>query len=108
MLLAYKIWTVTRKSAQYSSNNFLTPVLRVIIESGAIYSMTITTALITFAIKSNGVYVVLDMVSLAPPLLLFCRRPHIELPYPRPCLPFPASSLPRPRIHFPDAERPSQ
>ncbi|KAI0702357.1 hypothetical protein C8T65DRAFT_579278 [Cerioporus squamosus] len=63
LLLAYKIYTVTRKSAQFSSSNFLTPVLRVIIESGAIYSMTITTALITFVIKSNGVYVVLDIIS---------------------------------------------
>ncbi|KAI0643304.1 hypothetical protein C8Q79DRAFT_1012601 [Trametes meyenii] len=62
-LLAGRIWTVTRRSAQYRSSNFLSPVLRVIIESGAIYSMTITAALISFVVKSNGVYVILDMIS---------------------------------------------
>ncbi|TBU45887.1 hypothetical protein BD309DRAFT_955294 [Dichomitus squalens] len=62
-LLAFKIWTVTRRSAQYRSSSFLTPVLWVIIESGAIYSMTITAALISFVVKSNGVYVLLDMIS---------------------------------------------
>ncbi|KAI0739381.1 hypothetical protein C8Q80DRAFT_1111581 [Daedaleopsis nitida] len=63
MLLAFKIWTVTRRSAQYRSSNILTPVLRVIIESGAIYSMTITAALISFVVKSNGVYILLDLIS---------------------------------------------
>ncbi|KAI0755811.1 hypothetical protein C8Q74DRAFT_324079 [Fomes fomentarius] len=62
-LLAFRIWTVTRKSAQYRCGNILTPVLRVIIESGAIYSVTITAALISFVVKSNGVYVLLDMIS---------------------------------------------
>lgn len=70
VLLAYKIWTVTRRSAQFRSTNFLTPVLRVIIESGAIYSMTITAALISFVVKSNGVYVLLDMVRIVRPLFL--------------------------------------
>ncbi|PIL34446.1 hypothetical protein GSI_03222 [Ganoderma sinense ZZ0214-1] len=62
-LLAFKIWNVARKSAQYRSSNIFTPVLRVIIESGAIYSVTITAALISFVVQSNGVYVVLDMIS---------------------------------------------
>ncbi|KAJ8497015.1 hypothetical protein ONZ51_g764 [Trametes cubensis] len=63
MLLAGRIWTVARRSAQYRSSNIFSPVLRVIIESGAIYSMTITAALISFVVKSNGVYVLLDMIS---------------------------------------------
>ncbi|KAM5540155.1 hypothetical protein V8D89_006295 [Ganoderma adspersum] len=63
MLLAFKIWNVARKSAQYRSGNIFTPVLRVIIESGAVYSVTITAALISFVVQSNGVYVVLDMIS---------------------------------------------
>ncbi|KAI0632706.1 hypothetical protein C8Q77DRAFT_1262323 [Trametes polyzona] len=63
LLLAGRIWTVTRRSAQYRSSDILGPVLRVIIESGAIYSMTITAALISFVVKSNGVYVILDMIS---------------------------------------------
>ncbi|KAI8973136.1 hypothetical protein BD414DRAFT_540035 [Trametes punicea] len=39
------------------------PVLRAIVESGAIYSMAITAGLVTFLTHSNGVYVVLDMLS---------------------------------------------
>ena len=38
-------------------------MLRVVIESGAIYSLTITTGLILFLAKSDGVFVLLDMVS---------------------------------------------
>ena len=70
MLLAGRIWTVARRSAQYRSSNIFSPVLRVIIESGAIYSMTITAALISFVVKSNGVYVLLDMVRIVRPLFL--------------------------------------
>ncbi|KAI8977818.1 hypothetical protein BD414DRAFT_445877 [Trametes punicea] len=63
ILLAWRIWTVARRSAQYRASNIFSPVLRVIIESGAIYSMTITAALISFVVQSNGVYVMLDMIS---------------------------------------------
>ena len=64
MLLAYRIWQVTRESAKYRSgaSGPLTPVLRAIIESGAIYSMAITAGLVTFLVQSNGVYIVLDIV----------------------------------------------
>ncbi|KAH9934014.1 uncharacterized protein BXZ73DRAFT_46154 [Epithele typhae] len=63
LLLAARIWTIARRSAQYRTNSIFTPVLRVIIESGAIYSVTITAALITFVVQSPGVYVILDMIS---------------------------------------------
>ncbi|KAH9933985.1 uncharacterized protein BXZ73DRAFT_45914 [Epithele typhae] len=63
LLLASRIWTIARRSAQYRANSIFTPVLRVIIESGAIYSMTITAALIAFVVQSPGVYVILDMIS---------------------------------------------
>ena len=61
-LLAFRIWQVKRQSRQFLGSNALSPLLRVVIESGAIYSMTVTAALITFVTKSNGVYVVLDIV----------------------------------------------
>ena len=64
MLLAFKIWSISRRSVQYRSNNIYGPVIRAIIESGAIYSVTITAALMLFVVKSPGVYVVLDMVRL--------------------------------------------
>lgn len=67
-LLAYRIWTVKRGTRHFSTSNSLTPLLRVVIESGAIYSMAVTCALITFVSKSNGVYVILDMVGSTTPL----------------------------------------
>ncbi|EJC99740.1 uncharacterized protein FOMMEDRAFT_148592 [Fomitiporia mediterranea MF3/22] len=62
-LLAYRIWRVNRDAAKYRASSQLTPVLRAVIESGAIYSVTITAALILFVVNSPGIYVLLDMVS---------------------------------------------
>ncbi|KAI0660236.1 hypothetical protein C8Q70DRAFT_82925 [Cubamyces menziesii] len=61
--LAYRIWQVTSRSAEYKTGGCLSPILRVIIESGALYSFTMTAALILFLVRSNGVYVILDMIS---------------------------------------------
>ncbi|KAI0325767.1 hypothetical protein GY45DRAFT_202969 [Cubamyces sp. BRFM 1775] len=63
LALAYRIWQVTSRSAEYKTGGCLSPILRVIIESGALYSFTITAALILFLVRSNGVYVILDMIS---------------------------------------------
>ncbi|KAF5319299.1 hypothetical protein D9619_008345 [Psilocybe cf. subviscida] len=70
-LLAYRIWYLDRKAASIRLQGQLKPVIRAIIESGLIYSMTVTSALIAFVVKSPGVYVILDMVS---PIILitFC------------------------------------
>ncbi|EKM53110.1 uncharacterized protein PHACADRAFT_259285 [Phanerochaete carnosa HHB-10118-sp] len=62
-LLAYRIWMVKRETSRFLVSHALSPLLRVVIESGAIYSLTVTAALITFVTKSNGVYVMLDMIS---------------------------------------------
>lgn len=61
--LAYRIWQVTSKSAQYWSEGRLSPILRIIIESGVLYSVMVTIVLVLFLVKSNGVFIVLDMVS---------------------------------------------
>ncbi|KAI0668282.1 hypothetical protein C8Q78DRAFT_980264 [Trametes maxima] len=63
LALAFRIWQVTSKSAQYRQGGRLSPILRVIVESGALYSLTVTAALVLFLVESNGVYVVLDMIS---------------------------------------------
>lgn len=62
-LLAFKIWHISRRSAQYRSRNILTPALRAVIESGALYSVAITCALVLFVVESPAVYVLLDMLS---------------------------------------------
>ncbi|KAI0821752.1 hypothetical protein BC628DRAFT_1328868 [Trametes gibbosa] len=61
--LAYRIWQVTSKSAQYRSGGRLSPILRIIVESGAIYSITVIIALALFLARSNWVYIILDMIS---------------------------------------------
>ena len=44
----------------------LTPILLVVIESGAIYSVTIIAALVAFVTNSVGVYIILDLVRFLP------------------------------------------
>ncbi|TCD60725.1 hypothetical protein EIP91_009631 [Steccherinum ochraceum] len=62
-LLAYRIWRVNRRTSEFVASKCLTPILLVVIESGAIYSMTIVAALVAFALNSVGVYVILDLIS---------------------------------------------
>ena len=45
------------------SQNGLRPVLKIIVESGVIYSLAIIAALAAFLLESNVIYVILDMVS---------------------------------------------
>lgn len=62
-LLAYRIWDVSRRSSDYAMSDNLDLIFRVVIESGAIYSVAIVVALICYLADSNGVYVMLDLVS---------------------------------------------
>ncbi|KAI0091385.1 hypothetical protein BDY19DRAFT_622471 [Irpex rosettiformis] len=62
-LLAYRIWKINKSTTPWRTTDKLSPVLRVVIESGALYSLTIIAAIITFALKTPGVYVLLDMIS---------------------------------------------
>jgi hypothetical protein len=63
-LLAYKLWTIDRNVHGSRMGRGLTkPVLMVIIDAGALYSVTLLAALVCFVSKSNGQYVVLDMVT---------------------------------------------
>ena len=61
VILAYRIWKVVHQSSNLSQNG-LRPVLKVIVESGVIYSLAIIAALTAFMLKSNVAYVILDMV----------------------------------------------
>ncbi|KAA1474547.1 hypothetical protein DENSPDRAFT_781941 [Dentipellis sp. KUC8613] len=61
-LVAFRIWHVTRVSADHRSTP-LRSIMNVVLESGAIYSATIIAALVTFVLKSNANYVILDLIS---------------------------------------------
>ncbi|RPD53081.1 hypothetical protein L226DRAFT_617610 [Lentinus tigrinus ALCF2SS1-7] len=64
-LLAYRLWVVVRGTARWSSRSGLglAPVLRVVIESGAIYSATVGAGMILFLTQSNAVFILMDITS---------------------------------------------
>ncbi|CDO71834.1 hypothetical protein BN946_scf184939.g58 [Trametes cinnabarina] len=62
ILLGYKIWTTNRRVAKLRQGSLL-PVVRVIADAGILYSVILTAALACFVQKSNGQYLVLDMVT---------------------------------------------
>ncbi|KAI0702358.1 hypothetical protein C8T65DRAFT_741523 [Cerioporus squamosus] len=62
VILALKIWQVARRSARYLSESSLTPILRVVVESGAIYSVTVAAALVAFLAKSNAISPIICIV----------------------------------------------
>lgn len=61
-LVAYRIWYINRRSISFSEHS-LRPIMLLVIESGAIYSVTLTTLLILYKAKSWFQYVLLDAVS---------------------------------------------
>ncbi|KAI0772231.1 hypothetical protein BC629DRAFT_1269533, partial [Irpex lacteus] len=61
-LLAYKIGKTSHVTTNWRSPNRMSPALRVVIESGAIYSMSLVVAIVTFAIHSPGHFIVLDLI----------------------------------------------
>ncbi|KZT28317.1 hypothetical protein NEOLEDRAFT_1058952 [Neolentinus lepideus HHB14362 ss-1] len=63
ILLAYRIWRVDRSVAETRTNSSLRGVVRVVLDAGALYSVTLLSALIPFICKSEGQYVVLDMIT---------------------------------------------
>ncbi|KAI9061068.1 hypothetical protein FKP32DRAFT_1613257 [Trametes sanguinea] len=62
ILLGYKIWMTNRRISGMRQNSLL-PVVRVIADAGILYSVTLTAALACFVQKSNGQYLVLDIVT---------------------------------------------
>jgi hypothetical protein len=63
-LLAYKLWSIDRNVHSHRvGRGFVKPVLLVVIDAGALYSITLFAALICFVLKSNGQYLILDLVT---------------------------------------------
>ncbi|THU76167.1 hypothetical protein K435DRAFT_974535 [Dendrothele bispora CBS 962.96] len=62
-LLAFKIWTVNKEASKYRTTpGVLGPILRVIIDSGILYSVTLILTLITFISRSNSQFIFLDLL----------------------------------------------
>ncbi|KAN0082383.1 hypothetical protein V8E55_008178 [Tylopilus felleus] len=65
VLLIARIWYVDWKATRFRSHQSsqLRPILHILIDAGAFYSLTLVVALICFVNESNGQYVILDMVT---------------------------------------------
>lgn len=65
VLLASRIWYVDRMATRLCRirKSPMRPILHIIIDSGVIYSLTLVVGLICFVNRSNGQFVILDMVS---------------------------------------------
>ncbi|KAH8101295.1 hypothetical protein BXZ70DRAFT_122012 [Cristinia sonorae] len=62
-LLAFRIWSVNRRSSAFhAGNNQLGLVLRVVIESGAIYSAAVIASFSCFLVGTTGTFVTLDLL----------------------------------------------
>jgi len=61
-LVAYRIWYINRQSISFSEHS-LRPIMLLVIESGAIYSATLTALLILYKTESWFQYVLLDAIS---------------------------------------------
>ncbi|THU98890.1 hypothetical protein K435DRAFT_720256 [Dendrothele bispora CBS 962.96] len=61
-LLGFRIWKINQTASQFRNQGFMIPVLRVVIDAGMLYSVTLTVTLITFEVRSNAQTICLDML----------------------------------------------
>lgn len=61
-LIAIRIWQSQKALRRVKVQSNLTPVMIILIESGSIYAAALLSVIITYAIKNNGQYVILDFV----------------------------------------------
>lgn len=75
-LIAVKVWKINSFSSRFIIGHSLTPVMLVVIESGAIYSCTLIALLVSYLTKSWAQYLILDWVK---PRALSCRNNMLTL-----------------------------
>lgn len=63
-LLAYRIWAIERDTGTIpaSTKGTMMPIVRVLVDAAALYSVTLVTALICFVCSNNGEFVMVDLV----------------------------------------------
>ncbi|OAX36777.1 hypothetical protein K503DRAFT_772177 [Rhizopogon vinicolor AM-OR11-026] len=71
-ILALKLWLVHRRSLGIRvTRSQVYPIMRIIVESGALYSVSLVTMLATYLSASNSAYVVTDMICQIIPITFF-------------------------------------
>lgn len=64
-MIATRIWFFTRNSFNGQPGGSLFPIVRIVLESGALYSGTLITLLVLFETESWFQYILVDSVSIA-------------------------------------------
>ncbi len=72
VILATKLWIAHRRTVKYfgsmsthTSRSSFYPIILVIVECGALYSLALIAMLATYLLKSNAAYLVIDLVGSA-------------------------------------------
>jgi hypothetical protein len=75
-ILAFKLWMIERNVSDIREDpqSSLMPVLRVVVDSGLLYSIALISALICFATESRAEYFVYDIVSSGFPFFVLVLR----------------------------------
>lgn len=62
-LLAYRIWSIGRRMTNVAlATGIMWPIVRVILDAGILYSLSLLAALVCFIAQNHGHYVLLDMI----------------------------------------------
>lgn len=62
-LLAYRIWSIGRRMTNVAlATGIVWPIVRVILDAGILYSLSLLAALVCFIAQNHGHYVLLDMI----------------------------------------------
>ncbi|KAF9809099.1 hypothetical protein IEO21_07568 [Rhodonia placenta] len=69
-LLAYKLWTSASRVAPHGGSS-LRPVLIVIMECGALYSVSLLVMITTYRAHTNAAYVVIDIIGQIIPITFY-------------------------------------
>ncbi|OJA13761.1 hypothetical protein AZE42_01554 [Rhizopogon vesiculosus] len=71
-ILALKLWLVHRRSSGVlMTRSKVYPIMRIIMESGALYSLTLVTMLATYLSSSNSAYILTDVICQIIPITFF-------------------------------------
>ncbi|KAF5361116.1 hypothetical protein D9758_009084 [Tetrapyrgos nigripes] len=72
-LLAYRIWAVNKQTSQFRKDDRgpLATVVRVVLDAGILYSVTLIIALITFLTHSNSQFILLDVLMPVMPIAFY-------------------------------------
>jgi hypothetical protein len=70
VLIAARLWYIRQRVQISRTVGTLTTVMRIVIESASIYSISILLYLVTYVVKSNVSIIFGDMVRISPPFLL--------------------------------------